>query len=94
MQITGAPLRRAEAGSQLTLYVAKADDLVFVSSPFVLSSTHIALATSATLFLVGLIFTWNWTLRKQVSLRTKSLKKITSHLRMSFDSIKEALLFD
>lgn len=96
IRVIGTPLVDTSVDKQaierLKLYVTKPGDTQFVSAPFLLSLSHLVWATSIGTLLVGIAFSWNWLLHRQVSERTQGLKKLSSHLRMSFDAISEAVL--
>lgn len=96
IRLTGAPLVDAALPSQaidhLKLYVIDPKDTQFVSAPVQLSMVHLGGATGLASMLVAVAFSWTWLLRRQVNERTIGLKKVTSHLRMSFDTINEAVL--
>ena len=94
--LIGSPLIAAtverQANDRLKLYVNKPEDTRFVSAPVHLNMAHVMWAASIGTLLVGIVFSWNWLLRRQVNERTQGLKKLSSHLRMSFDAISEAVL--
>ena len=94
--LIGAPLIDGtvdrQANDRLKLYVIKPEDTRFVSAPVQLKMAHVTWAASIGTMLVGIVFAWNWLLRNQVNERTQGLKKLSSHLRMSFDAISEAVL--
>ncbi|MCC6508746.1 MAG: response regulator [Pirellulaceae bacterium] len=96
IRLTGTPLIdlnvNRQATDRLKLFVMKPEDTQFVSAPVQLSMAHLAWAASIGISLVGVVFSWNWLLRSQVNARTKGLKKLSSHLRMSFEAISEAVL--
>ena len=96
IRLTGSPVVDASVEPQSldrsTLYVIKPEDTEFVSAPVQLKMTHVIWLASIGLVLVAVFFGWNWLLHRQVNARTKGLKKLSSHLRMSFDAISEAVL--
>ena len=86
------PTVARQANDRLKLYVLKPEDTQFVSAPVNLKLSDVMWAASIGTLLVGIVFSWNWLLRRQVNERTQGLKKLSSHLRMSFDAISEAVL--
>ncbi len=96
IRLTGAPLIDStferNDPNRFKLYVVAPEDTEFVSAPVQLSMTHLAWAASIGCLLVGFVFSWNWLLHRQVNERTRGLKKLSSHLQMSFDAISEAIL--
>lgn len=96
IRLTGTPLidatRAKQSADRLKLYVINPDGVQFVSAPLQLSMAQYAWAISFGSILVAAVFSWNWLLHRKVNARTKGLKKLSSHLKMSFDAINEALL--
>ncbi len=96
IRLTGTPLVDNSADKnaldRLRFYVNTPGDTHFVSAPFQFSVNHLVWATSIGTLLVAITFFWNWLLHQQVNDRTQGLKKLSSHLRMSFDAISEAVL--
>lgn len=94
--LIGAPLIDVTVGPQandrLKLYVEQPEETRFVSAPVHLKMVHVMWAASIGTILVCVVFSWNWLLRSQVNERMQGLKKLSSHLRMSFDAISEAVL--